>query len=99
MYSLNEFYEILENFKGKNVEIKITKILKNDFNDMEGYQFYINVKITLLDEKKVFADTKRKSKMFKIHTNSTYIENFEHETETELIETLLGWLYTATMQW
>ena len=97
MYSLNEFYEILENFKGKNIEIKITKILKNYFNDMEGYQNTINVKLTIIDENKVFADTKRKSKMFKIHTNSTYIEDFEHETESELIETLLDWLYTAVM--
>ena len=98
MYSLNEIYEKLAELdKTIDFEIKITNINTGQFNDMEGYQYTINVKLTILDEKKVFADTKRKSKMFKIHTNSTYIEDFEHETESELIETLTDWLYTAVM--
>ena len=98
MYSLNEIYEKLAELdKTLNFEIKITNINTGQFNDMEGYQYTINVKLTILDENKVFADTKRKSKMFKIHTNSTYIEDFEHETESELIETLLDWLYTTVM--
>ena len=98
MYSLNEIYEKLAELdKTLNFEIKITNINTGQFNDMEGYQYTINVKLTILDENKVFADTKRKSKMFKIHTNSTYIEDFEHETESELIETLLDWLYTEVM--
>ena len=98
MYSLNEIYEKLAELdKTLDFEIKITNINTGQFNDMEGYQYTINVKLTILDEKKVFADTKRKSKMFKIHTNSTYIEDFEHETESELIETLTDWLYTAVM--
>ena len=98
MYSLNEIYEKLAELdKTLDFEIKITNINTGQFNDMEGYQYTINVKLTILDENKVFADTKRKSKIFKIHTNSTYIEDFEHETESELIETLLDWLYTAVM--
>ena len=98
MYSLNEIYEKLAELdKTLDFEIKITNINTVQFNDMEGYQYTINVKLTILDENKVFADTKRKSKMFKIHTNSTYIEDFEHETESELIETLTDWLYTAVM--
>ena len=98
MYSLNEIYEKLAELdKTLDFEIKITNINTGQFNDMEGYQYTINVKLTIIDENKVFADTKRKSKMFKIHTNSTYIEDFEHETESELIETLLDWLYTAVM--
>lgn len=98
MYSLNEIYEKLAELdKTLDFEIKITNINTGQFNDMEGYQYTINVKLTILDENKVFADTKRKSKMFKIHTNSTYIEDFEHETESELIETLTDWLYTAVM--
>ena len=98
MYSLNEIYEKLAELdKTLNFEMKITNINTGQFNDMEGYQYTINVKLTIIDENKVFADTKRKSKMLKIHTNSTYIEDFEHETESELIETLLDWLYTAVM--
>ena len=98
MYSLNEIYEKLAELdKTLDFEIKITNINTGQFNDMEGYQYTINIKLTILDENKVFADTKRKSKMFKIHTNSTYIEDFEHETESELIETLTDWLYTAVM--
>ena len=98
MYSLNEIYEKLAELdKTLNFEMKITNINTGQFNDMEGYQYTINVKLTIIDENKVFADTKRKSKMFKIHTNSTYIEDFEHETESELIEALLDWLYTAVM--
>ena len=98
MYSLNEIYEKLAELdKTLDFEIKITNINTGQFNDMEGYQYTINVKLTILDENKVFADTKRKSKMFKIHTNSTYIEDFEHETESELIETLTDWLYTVAM--
>ena len=98
MYSLNEIYEKLAELdKTLDFEIKITNINTGQFNDMEGYQYTINVKLTILDENKVFADTKRKSKIFKIHTNSTYIEDFEHETESELIESLTDWLYTAVM--
>ena len=98
MYSLNEIYEKLAELdKTLNFEMKITNINTGQFNDMEGYQYTINVKLTIIDENKVFADTKRKSKMFKIHTNSTYIEDFEHETESELIESLTDWLYTAVM--
>lgn len=98
MYSLNEIYEKLAELdKTLNFEMKITNINTDQFNDMEGYQYTINVKLTILDENKVFADTKRKSKMFKIHTNSTYIDDFEHETESELIEVLIDWLYTAVM--
>ena len=98
MYLLNEIYEKLAELdKTLDFEIKITNINTCQFNDMEGYQYTINVKLTILDENKVFADTKRRSKMFKIHTNSTYIEDFEHETESELIESLTDWLYTAVM--
>lgn len=51
--------------------IKATSLTQGAFNDVEGYQYTIIIKVT----GKRISDTKKyKGSMFKIHTNSTYID-------------------------
>lgn len=79
-----------------NHAIKITSLKRGGFNAYEGYQFEFNVKISIVDSKKVFKDTKAKSKTIKILTNSTYIEDFENDdlvgSLQEYFEMLYIWL-------
>lgn len=58
-------------------EVKVTKMEKGAFNSYEGYEFTFNIKITILGNK-VFSSNKGKSKIFSIVTNSTYLDDFEH---------------------
>lgn len=67
--------------------VKITKLWHGAFNEMEGYQFEFNVKISIVDSKKVFKDTKAKSKTIKILTNSTWLEDFQNN-ENDLKDNL-----------
>lgn len=73
-------YNIIKMLNDSNVpyEIKVTKMIKGNFNSYEGYQFNFNVKITIVNHKAVFKDSKGKSKLFAISTNSTYLDEFEH---------------------
>lgn len=74
-------------------QIKVTKMEKGAFNSYEGYQFTFNVKITILDDKKVFSDSKGKSKIFAISTNSTYLDEFEHNDLKAEFQEYLEMLY------
>ena len=73
--------------------VKITKLWHGAFNSIEGYQFEFNVKISIVDSKKVFRDTKAKSKTIKILTNSTYIEDFQNN-ENDLKDNLQEYFET-----
>ena len=74
-------------------DVKITKFWHGAFNSIEGYQFEFNVKISIVDSKKVFRDTKAKSKTIKILTNSTYIEDFQNN-ENDLKDNLQEYFET-----
>lgn len=81
-------YNIQKSLKDNNInyDVKITSLKHGDFNSYEGEQFYFNIKITILDNK-VFASNNGKSKIFSIHTNSTYLDDFEHkDLKAELTE-------------
>ena len=73
-------YNIIKMLSDKKVpyQIKVTKMKKGAFNSYEGYQFTFNIKITIVNHKAVFSDNKGKSKIFAIATNSTYLDEFEH---------------------
>lgn len=84
MYTLNALLNFLSDFNNIIENLKVTKLEITDFNNMEGYQWYFNVKVLL---------NNGKSKLIKIHTNSTYMEDFISETEKELTkESLTEWL-------
>lgn len=88
-------YNIVKMLSDNNVsyQIKVTKMEKGAFNSYEGYQFTFNVKITILDDKKVFSDNKGKSKIFAIATNSTYLDEFEHNDLKAEFQEYLEMLY------
>lgn len=85
MYTLNALLNFLSDFNHKIENLKVTKLEITDFNSIEGYQWYFNVKVLLINGK---------SKLIKIHTNSTYMEDFTNDLENEIAtkETLTEWL-------
>lgn len=74
-------------------DLKVTKLWHGNFNSYEGEQFLFNIKITILDSKKVFSDNKGKSKIFAIATNSTYLDEFEHNDLKAEFQEFLEMLY------
>lgn len=75
---INAILEIQELLKNNNIDynLKITKFESGNFNSYEGYKFQINVKIEILTAGKVFTPNHAKSKLVKIFTNSTYLEDY-----------------------
>lgn len=90
MYTIEALYDFLGSYKAYIEKIKVTKLEVADFNEMEGYQWYFNVKVFLENGK---------SKLVKIHSNSTYMEDFTSELENEVPtkENLTKWLQETTM--
>lgn len=80
MYTLNALLKFLFDFNHTIESLKVTKLEITDFNEMEGYQWYFNVKVLLINGK---------SKLIKIHTNSTYMEDFISEIDKEITKELL----------
>lgn len=80
MYTLNALLKFLFDFNHAIESLKVTKLDISDFNDMEGYQWYFNVKVLLVNGK---------SKLIKIHTNDTYMEDFISEIDKEITKELL----------
>lgn len=54
-------------------EVKVTSIKRYGFNEMEGDQVDINVRL--------LTDKKHKNKLFTIMTNDTYMEDFDRDDE------------------
>ena len=65
---LNSLLDFLNHNKKGISDIKVTSINKGNFNEMEGYQYCIGIKIITLP--------KFKNKQFIWDTNSTYIFDF-----------------------
>ena len=64
-------------------EIKVTKITKLYFNDIEGYNYQINFKIVTVDG--------YKNKIVKCLTNSSYLDEWEeNQTLQEYLEEYLN---------
>ena len=94
--SMNGIYKFLNDNKNKIEYVKATRFHAYAFNEVEGYQWAINVKIVTKDG--------YKNKLVQVVTNSTYLEDFQwnDETETdysdnEFHENFEDWLTTAIM--
>ena len=94
--SMNGIYKFLNDNKNKIEYVKATRFHAYAFNEVEGYQWAINVKIVTKDG--------YKNKLVQVVTNSTYLEDFQwnNETETdysdnEFHESFEDWLTTAIM--
>lgn len=68
--------------------VKVTKLEKTGFNDMEGSQFNINIKLTTVDG--------YKNKLFTMLTNGTYMEDFGADYD-EMKEKLQDYLNILVM--
>lgn len=94
--SMNGIYEFLKKNKDKIEYVKATRYFAYGFNEMEGFQWDINVKIITKDG--------YKNKMIQIATNSTYLESFQYDEENEIYysdeefhDEFESWLNTAIM--
>lgn len=70
--------------------VKVTKIEKGPWNDMEGQNYTVRVKATAPDGK-VWSSNKRKSMLFEFDTNSTWLDDEEWEDmgEEEIIKEMI----------
>lgn len=84
-YTLNALYNFVNKFDSKIKEVKITHFEHFGFNDMEGYQYQINLKIVTVDG--------YRNKLIKVLTNSTYMEDYgenDDEMKDNLLESLMN---------
>lgn len=83
MYSLDNAYKFMSENKELIKDFKITSFKQVSFNQMEGYIYRLNIKLTTIDG--------YKNKLLKVVTNSTYldvpIKDFQYN--------LTDWYYTA----
>ena len=82
-YSTNCVVEFLQgNDKVENW--KVTKVELLDFNNMEGWNYLLNVSVKTIEG--------YKNKRLKMVTNSTYIEDFEWNNDESREENFQNWL-------
>ena len=73
--SMNGIYKFLNDNKNKIEYVKATRFHAYAFNEVEGYQWAIKVKIVTKDG--------YKNKLVQVVTNSTYLEDFQWNNETK----------------
>ena len=79
-YTLQALTDFISKYSEYVREIRVTKIHAHSFNDMEGYQWDINVKVIFLNGR---------YKLVKVATNSNYLDELDEITK----ETVCGMLY------
>lgn len=79
-YTLQALTDFLSKYAEYVREIRVTKLHAHSFNDMEGYQWDINVKIIFLNGR---------YKLVRVATNSPYLDELGEITK----ETVCGMLY------
>lgn len=84
-YTLQALMDFLSKYAEYVKEIRVTKLHPHSFNDMEGYQWDINVKVIFLNGR---------YKLVKVATNSTYLDELDEITPEDLTE----WLYGFTTE-
>ena len=86
MYSLDNVYKFMNENKELIKDFKITSFKQVSFNQMEGYIYRLNIKLTTIDG--------YKNKLLKVVTNSTYLDEMG-ETIKDFQYNLTDWYYTA----
>lgn len=86
-------FELMNKLVQLGGTVKITKIIYDGFNTMEGHNYTVRVKATAPDGK-VWRTNKRKNLMFEFETNSTWLEpedeEDEEKSEQEIIEEMVN---------
>ena len=77
--------------------LKMTKIIFDGFNEMEGNTYTIRIKATAPDGK-VWDDNRRKSLLFEFSTNSTWLEDYyndgdDNRSEEQVIKDIVDGIY------
>lgn len=77
--------------------IKVTKIIFDGFNEMEGNNYTVRIKATA-PEGKVWKDNRRKSLLFEFSTNSTYLEDYyndgdDNQSEQQVIKDIVDGIF------
>lgn len=90
----NVFTTLIENYPEN--DIKITSVKEADFNDMEGMNYLIGVKV-FAKKGMVFKSNNKSSKLYQLYTNTTYIDYlFDNQDEYNLKDIkreLQGYIY------
>lgn len=92
---LDDVYNFIERHAKLIDDLKVTSMKQYDFNNMEGYQVQLNVKI--------FAAKGYNNCLIKVFTNSTYVDEFYYDDdedeqfdyETAVKQNIAGWLANA----
>lgn len=79
MYTLKALTDFLAKYYQHIKEIKVTRLEAWGFNNMEGYQWNINVKVTFQNGR---------YKLVKVATNSTYLDELKEITKESVTEFL-----------
>ena len=66
-------------------ELKMTKIIFNGFNEMEGHNYTVRIKATAPDGK-VWQENRRKSMLFEFETNSTWLGDWDDGEDDDMEE-------------
>lgn len=86
MLTLDTVYQFMSENKELIKDFKITSFKQVSFNQMEGYIYRLNIKLTTIDG--------YKNKLLKVVTNSAYLDEMG-ETIKDFQYNLTDWYYTA----
>ena len=78
-------------------EVRVTKIINDGFNEMEGNNYTVRIKATAPNGK-VWQDNRRKSLLFEFSTNSTWLEDYyndgdDNRSEEQVIKDIVDGIY------
>lgn len=78
-------------------ELKMTKIIFDGFNEMEGNTYTVRIKATA-PEGKVWNNNHRKSLLFEFSTNSAWLEDYyddedDNRSEQQVIKDIVEGIY------
>lgn len=80
---MNDFFSFVEQNRELIDQIKVTNLKQYAFNNMEGWQYDINVKVMTING--------YKNKLIQIATNSTYLDELEVINKKSLSEEFSCW--------
>lgn len=86
-------FELIGKLVDLGGEVKVTKIIFDGFNEMEGNNYTVRVKATAPNGK-VWQENCRNSMLFEFETNSTWLEDWDDDGEdmgeNEIIEDMVN---------
>lgn len=90
-------FELINKLVELGGEVKVTKIIYDGFNDMEGHNYTVRVKATAPDGK-VWQENHRKSMLFEFETNSTWLEDYyndgdDNRSEQQVIKDIVDGIF------